>query len=199
MPEFLQGIDCRELPSPHWTLQETFGCRGWSWTEITCQLFGGLGEPVISAGSVSGPPSCTALLVSGGYPHTTSSNTAEIFLPFTMQHCRLPDIPGNPRWYHTMEDLSICGGLWSETDVRKTCLTLRGEGWEVSSHLLHQRPYHSSWASPSGDLAASSSPFITKVVQGVRLMGGDVSSRSSEVIQEDGSSQEGFQLEHSTQ
>ena len=100
----------------------------------------------------------------------------------------------------TMEQIIICGGLWSESNIRKTCLILKSTGdWTTFSHLLHQRPYHSSWASPSGDLAASSSPFITKVVQGVRLMGGDVSSRSSEVIQEDGTSLEGFQLEHSTQ
>ena len=146
-------------------------------------MFGSLGLPVPYKESVSGPQSCTGLVMSGGYPHQSASNTAEIYLPAFRQHCRLPDIPGNPRWYHTMditttdhtmditttdhtmditttdhtmdittmEQIMICGGLWSDSNIRKTCLNLNRTGdWETFSHLLHQRPYHSSWASPSG-------------------------------------------------
>ena len=45
------------------------------------------------------------------------------------------------------------------------------------------RFWHCSWASPAG----------------VILIGGLNSQRTSEMIQEDGSSVEGFRLEHSTQ
>ena len=121
-------------------------------------MFGRLGPPVPYQESVSGPRSCTGLVLSGGYPHQSSSNTAELFLPAFRQHCRLPDIPGDPRWYHTMdistdtmEQIIICGGLWSDSSIRKTCLILNSTGdWQTFSHLLHERPYHSSWASPSG-------------------------------------------------
>ena len=81
------------------------------------------------------------------------------------------------------DQIIICGGLWTDSDVRKTCLVLNTEGWKTFAHLLHQRPYHSSWSCPSG----------------VRLLGGDESSRSSELVREEGNSEEGFHLEHSTQ
>ena len=152
-------------------LQETFGCRGWTWTEVRCQLFGRLGLSVSSPGSVSGPPSCTGLLLSGGYPNPSSSNSAEVFLPFTGQQCRLPEIPGSPRWYHTMDNTTLCGGLWPDTEVRKTCLSLGSDGWVTSSHLLHQRPYHSSWASPSGEsdlLHHLSSSYLRRPTYGGR-------------------------------
>ena len=122
-------------------------------------MFGRLGPPFLYQESVSGPRSCTGLVMSGGYPHQSSSNTVELYLPAFRQHCRLPDMPGNPRWYHTMdittdhtlEQIIICGGLWSDTNIRKTCLILNTTGdWQTFSHLLHERPYHSSWASPSG-------------------------------------------------
>ena len=170
MPGFLRGNDGVPDAYYHPALQDTFGCRGWTWSsennselQLTCQLFGWLGLPVPYKESVSGPQSCTGLAMSGGYPHQSASNTAEIYLPAFRQHCRLPDIPGNPRWYHTMditttdhsdhtmEQIIICGGLWSDSNIRKTCLTLNTTGdWETFAHLLHPRPYHSSWTSPSG-------------------------------------------------
>ena len=81
---------------------------------------------------------------------------------------------------HTLEQIIICGGLWSDSNIRKTCLTLNTTGdWENFSQLLHQRPYHSSWASPSGK--PQGWPHSTLEprlgVLGVRLLGGDESSR----------------------
>ena len=60
-----------------------------------------------------------------------------------------------------MEQILICGGLWSDSNIRKTCLSLNSttDDWETFSHLLHERPYHSSWASPSGK-----TPWLTSTV-----------------------------------
>ena len=37
------------------------------------------------------------------------SESVEAFLPFTDQHCRLPNLPV-PRLGHTMDGLIVCGG-----------------------------------------------------------------------------------------
>ena len=37
-------------------------------------------------------------------------DTVEAFLPFTNQHCRLPNLP-QPRFAHTMDGFLICGGI----------------------------------------------------------------------------------------
>ena len=69
----------------------------------------------------------------------------------TMDHTITTDHTRDHTRDHSMEQIIICGGLWSDTNIRKTCLILNTTGdWQTFSHLLHERPYHSSWASPSG-------------------------------------------------
>ena len=81
------------------------------------------------------------------------------------------------RYYHTMEGLTVCGGS-AYTDTNKLCLALTGAGWANTSYLLEWRYFHTSWASPLGLL----------------LLGGEHSPRSTELIQEDGSSTYSFDL-----
>merc|ERR1711973_445306 len=111
------------------------------------------------------------------------------FVPSTGQHCQLPDLPGLPRYWHTMEEMTVCGGHGNGDDYGDTsaryhdptsCLTLKDGTWQTTATLLGARWGHSSWASPSG----------------VILLGGGWSPRTSERIQEDGTSVSGFPLEY---
>lgn len=93
----------------------------------------------------------SALIISGGgskFEETTAGNSVEVFVPSTGQHCQLPDIPGDPRYSHTMEGRTICGGDYRSTS--KSCLTLTDGGWETSATLIEESESHCSWASPSG-------------------------------------------------
>merc|ERR1719300_318920 len=51
-----------------------------------------------------------ALIISGGWPYDNAGDSVEVYIPSTGQHCQLPDLPGDPRWYHTMEEMTVCGG-----------------------------------------------------------------------------------------
>merc|ERR1712232_453015 len=97
-----------------------------------------------------------------------------------MGHCRLPDLPGEGKHVHTVDGLTACGGDSTSTSMR-SCLTLTDGTWETSTTLRRERHWHSSWASPSG----------------VILLGGDGSLRTSERIQDDGTSTDSFSLKYS--
>ena len=127
----------------------------------------------------------------------------EVFVPSTGQHCQLPDLPGDPRYAHTMEEMTVCGGGYNDSTTT-SCLTLIDGAWQTTTTLLEQRSYseiinmthdthylfasliltirrdHSSWASPSGAM----------------LLGGLYSKNTSERIQEDGTSVSGFPLDY---
>ena len=77
----------------------------------------------------------SALLITGGYG--SAGNSVEVFIPSTGQHCHLPDIPGDRRYYHTMEKFTICGGLYTSTAT--SCLTLTDGTWETSTTLREER------------------------------------------------------------
>jgi len=115
-----------------------------------------------------------ALIISGGFNPSTNAATSsvEVYVVSTGKHCQLPDMPGN-RLGHSMEDMAVCGGF----DTATSCLTLMDGTWEMTTTLLEDRFYHSSWASPSG----------------VRILGGE----TSEKIQDDGTSVRDFDLEYS--
>merc|ERR1719210_2733070 len=88
-------------------------------------------------------PATEALIISGG---DSVGNTVEVFVPSTGQHCQLPDLP-DTIFAHTMEEMTVCGGLSSTT---RSCLTLIDGTWQTTTTLLASRYFHSSWASPSG-------------------------------------------------
>merc|ERR1712066_235474 len=125
-------------------------------------------------------PATEALIISGGLPRDSVGNSVEVYIPSTGQHCQLPDLPGDPRYWHTMEEMTVCGGYYY-TNAYTSCLTLIDGTWQTTTTLLEDRYYHSSWASPSG----------------VILLGGWSSPGTSERIQEDGTSVSGFPLEYS--
>ena len=122
-----------------------------------------------------------SLLVSGGSPYLLAGRSVEVFLPSTGQHCLLPNMTGDPRYYHTMQDLTVCGGS-AYTDTNKLCLSLTGGGWVNTSYLLEYRSFSLSWSSPGG----------------LVLLGGQDSPRTTETVQTGGNSSYGFQLQAET-
>ena len=111
---------------------------------------------------------------------TWAGKTAEIFVPSTGQHCQLTDLPGG-RYYTGSENYTVCGG--EGEDTKTSCHSLTSGGtWEKTSELLESRVGYSSWASPSG----------------LMLLGGWYSRRTTEMIQENGTSSYNFTLEYDT-
>ena len=71
----------------------------------------------------------SALLITGSWSDDGAGNSVEVFIPSTGQHCLLPDIPGEVRWAHTTEQMTICGGF----NTRTSCLTLTDGTWQTST------------------------------------------------------------------
>ena len=119
-------------------------------------------------------------------------------MPSTGQHCRLADLPAGRR-QPSMENNVVCGGK-DGPEHKTSCLTLTSGGtWEKTTELLDKRQSfslfslvqcfskilnlrvgHCSWASPSGLI----------------LLGGYDSRRTTEMIQENGTSAYSFTLEY---
>ena len=75
------------------------------------------------------------LIISGG---SNSNNSVEIYDRSSSQHSLLPDLPGDLRYDHTMEERTVCGG--GHTSSTKTsCLTLTNGTWRTTTTLLKQR------------------------------------------------------------
>ena len=77
------------------------------------------------------------LIISGG-SSSSSYKSVEVFVPSTGQHCTLPDLPAK-RFYHTMEEMVVCGGGDNDSGTRTSCLSLTDDGWETTTTLLKSR------------------------------------------------------------
>ena len=75
-------------------------------------------------------------MISGGSPSSSVGKSVEVFVPSTGQHCTLPDLPAK-RFYHTMEEMVVCGG--GDNDTWTSCLSLTDDGWETTTTLLERR------------------------------------------------------------
>ena len=79
----------------------------------------------------------SGLLISGGFPWNSVGTSVEVFVPSTGQHCQLPELL-DKRYYHSMEQMTVCGGY--ETDAGTSCLSLTADGtWENTTTLLERR------------------------------------------------------------
>ena len=80
------------------------------------------------------------LIISGGYSkrgRPILTNTVEMFVPSTGQHCTLPDLNRQQtRYSHTMEEMVVCGG---EEETSIECLTLTRTGWRTKARPLLER------------------------------------------------------------
>ena len=80
------------------------------------------------------------LIIAGGLLTFDLGATAsvEVFVPSTLQHCLLPDIPGDIIDGHSLHEKTICGGISTGT----SCITLSDGGtWENTTTLLQRRSF----------------------------------------------------------
>ena len=160
-------------------LQNTTECEGWTWRSEECWLYGELGGGVECPDCVSGPPACVGFLISGGAPALTVGSSVELFLPFSHNHCHLPDL-GEARVAHTMVASTVCGGY----DQWRSCVRLEDGQWVTrSSSLVSDRFYHVAWHTSSGLVLAG---------------GLGTGATTAEIIGPGGDSQQIFHLRNST-
>ena len=118
------------------------------------------------------------VLITGGW----NRKSVEIYLPDSYTRCSLPNLPA-ARYTHTQDGELACGGGCSRcSSVTGTCVKWSSEsGSWTKSHTLRQRRYlHVSWAT----------------VDGVYLMGGMYSKKTTELVKEDGTVEDGFSLKY---
>ena len=111
------------------------------------------------------------MLITGDY--TSAGKSVEVFNPHTNSSCNLTDLPGEGRYGHTLCRDLLCGG-WGLTT--RSCLKLNpltGVFTTTSVRLVEQRAYHLCW-----DVEG----------EGVLLLGGSGSRRTTELVSPDGSS-----------
>ena len=120
------------------------------------------------------------VLITGCY-YCDLHNTAELYVPSTGVSCKLPSLPDS-RCDHTVSEGGLlCGGHWTAD----SCLLWSPDSgtWEANVTLDIERDYHVSWTPSSGN--------------GTYLMGGSSpSSRTTTLINNDGSQEKGFHLKY---
>ena len=124
-------------------------------------------------------PCITSVLISGGY-NGKNLQSVEIYNPVTSSICSLPQLPED-RGAHTQDGNLACGG-WGPADRLNNCVKWSSESgtWTQSHDLLQSRTAHVSWATEDG----------------VYLMGGRSSTKTTELVKEDGSVEDGFSLKY---
>ena len=127
-----------------------------------------------------------AIIISGGQSYSTDDLDAGTSVNLLSEEgyylCSLPRLAGIRR-YHTQTGLVACGGGDPDADPgieyqTRTCDTFSHGKWRESHNLMFQRYKHAAWASPLG----------------VILMGGYYSPFTTELLNNDGTSQPMFDL-----
>jgi len=106
--------------------------------------------------------------------------SAELYNPVTKVSCSLPQFPES-RYKHTLNGNLVCGGGGDDSTLT-SCDTWSNGAWTRTHNLRDKREFHVSWSTPSG----------------VYLLGGTFSNTTSEIVKEDGSVEEGFDLKYET-
>ncbi len=120
-----------------------------------------------------------AILITGGVKEGHLKST-EIYLPSGNTSCSLPDLPKG-RALHTQDGPWACGG--DSSISMATCDRWSEGSWTRLASLSVTRSGHVSWATASG----------------LYLIGGGYSEKTSELVKEDGSVEEGFKLKYKTE
>ena len=119
-----------------------------------------------------------AVIITGGKPDRQS---VEVLRGDITDSCSLPDLP-DIRDTHSQSGLVTCGSGYGGFED-EYCVTFSEGEWFESHRLLHSRAGHCSWSSQA---------------QGTILIGGYYGSSSSELLTDNGESQESFPLKYST-
>ena len=126
------------------------------------------------------------MLITGGSPSSSVGKSVEVFNPRTNSSCSLRDLPGEVRYRHSLCRDLLCGGRDSSS-TRRSCLKLdpqTGVFTPTSVSLEEERFFYQCW-----DVEG----------EGVLLIGGNFSPRSTELVSPDGSSSTaGFTLPYNT-
>ena len=115
------------------------------------------------------------MMITGGYPGSSIGKSVEVFNPRTNSSCSLPDLPGEVRYSHSLCRDLLCGG-GDSSSTRRSCLKLdpqTGVFTPAAVRLEEERANHQCW-----DVEG----------EGVLLIGGYNSPRSTELVSPDGSS-----------
>jgi len=109
----------------------------------------------------STPTSATEGIVISGGDDTSAYKSVEVYVPSTGMSCLLPALPEN-RIYHTMDDLTVCGGTYT----KETCVSFISGEWVTSQPLVHQRMVHCSWQTEEGLLllGGGNQPLTSEIV-----------------------------------
>merc|ERR1719300_2045807 len=166
----------------------TSGCEFYTWYDSTevpknlCVLLTSCDQTFQGcSGCFSGPPSCDnpqpdelAILVTGGYGGETS---AEVLFTNGSSICELPAM-SQSKSVHTQSGLTACGGAFSGT----SCIKFEAGSWKtLTDNLVVERSYHSSYMTPYGN---------------IRLIGGEYSPSSTEIVFQNGTSIRSFDLKY---
>ena len=120
------------------------------------------------------------VLITGG-ESSAALNTAELYVPSTGVSCTLPSLPDN-RYDHTVSEGGlICGG--PETPVSCIMWSSDSGSWEEAVTLDVIRRGHVSWTPSSGNT-------------GTYLMGGSPNYKTTTLVKNDGTQEQGFPLKY---
>ena len=121
------------------------------------------------------------VLLSGG-SNGGALQSAEIYDFATNTTCSLPELPEG-RYDHSQDGWLACGGPQGD-NAETNCIKWSSDSgsWTESHELNENRAGHVSWATADG----------------VYLMGGLSSERSTELLKEDGTVEAGFSLKYDT-
>ena len=129
------------------------------------------------------------MIITAGRPRDSAGVTVEVFNPYTHHSCRLPDLPGEVRYGHSLCGDLLCGGGDSSSTLR-SCLKLNFQTGAFTTtlvSLVEERYDHLCWASEG-----EGGPTL--------LIGGvATASRSTELLNSYGlSSSASFSLDYET-
>ena len=118
------------------------------------------------------------ILASGGY-NGGNLKSVEIYNPVSNISCSLPEFPSQ-RQRHSQDGALACGGGGND----KNCVKWSSDSgtWTQSHTLIQRRYYHVSWNTDDG----------------VYLMGGAYSLKTTELVKNDGTVEDGFSLQYDT-
>ena len=119
------------------------------------------------------------VLISGGF-NGEGLKSAEIYFPSSNTRCSLPELPVERSW-HTQDGQLACGGVGGSKTMTSCDKWSPDSGSWTQSHTLRQRKYyHVSWNTEDG----------------VHLIGGSSSIKTTELVKEDDSVGDGFSLKY---
>ena len=125
------------------------------------------------------------IIITGGINGSGALTSVELLkADGSPSSCSLPPLPEGRR-VHSQTGLTACGGYDSD-DIKRSCVTLSAGFWTRSHNLVNPRGFHTSWESH----------------QGIMLLGGGVEalsggySNTTELLKEDGTSEELFHLKY---